>query len=74
MQQIKLKVHGGTGLENKTYAVNEIFHDIEDDPENVNMTIPPEISEKMGWVPGDVLKITVENGVMSITKVDNGKG
>ena len=61
-------------MENKTYAVNEIFHDIEDDPENVNMTIPPEISEKMGWVPGDVLKITVENGVMSITKVDNGKG
>ena len=56
-------------MENKTYAVNEIFHDIEDDPENVNMTIPPEISEKMGWVPGDVLKITVENSVMVITKV-----
>jgi bifunctional DNA-binding transcriptional regulator/antitoxin component of YhaV-PrlF toxin-antitoxin module len=37
------------------------------------MNIPPEIAEKMGWTPGDVLKITVENGVMSITKVDNGK-
>jgi|TARA_B110000503_G_C7081005_1_gene385140 hypothetical protein len=61
-------------LENKTYAVNEIFHDIEDDPENVNMTIPPEISEKMGWVPGDVLKITVENSVMVITKVTDVKG
>ena len=61
-------------MENKTYAVNEIFHDIEDDPENVNMTIPPEISEKMGWVPGDVLKITVENSVMVITKVTDVKG
>ena len=61
-------------MENKTYAVNEIFHDIEDDPENVNMTIPPEISEKMGWVPGDVLKITVENSVIVITKVTDVKG
>ena len=54
--------------------MNEIFHDIEDDPENVNMTIPPEICEKMGWVPGDVLKITVENSVMVITKVTDVKG
>jgi hypothetical protein len=56
------------------YNADEIFEDIDGDPENVNMNIPPEIAEKMGWTPGDVLKITVENGVMSITKVDNGKG
>ena len=55
------------------YSADDIFEDIDGDPENVNMNIPPEIAEKMGWTPGDVLKITVENGVMSITKVDNGK-
>jgi len=27
----------------------------------------------MGWQPGDALKIQVENGIMSITKVDNGE-
>ena len=32
-----------------TYKVEDIFEDIEGDPENVNMTIPPEISERMGW-------------------------
>lgn len=55
------------------YSADDIFEDIDGDPENVNMNIPPEIAEKMGWIPGDVLKITVENGVMSIAKVDNGK-
>ena len=55
------------------YSADDIFEDIDGDPENVNMNIPPEIAEKMGWIPGDVLKIIVENGVMSITKVDNGK-
>jgi len=32
------------------------------------MNIPPEILEQMGWVEGDVLKITVDDGVMSIKK------
>jgi AbrB family looped-hinge helix DNA binding protein len=32
------------------------------------MTIPPEISERMGWTEGDILKITVENGQISISK------
>tara|TARA_B110000503_G_C7149605_1_gene414547 strand:+ start:1746 stop:1931 length:186 start_codon:yes stop_codon:yes gene_type:complete len=61
-------------LVNNVYSAEEIFQDIDGDPDNVNMNIPPEISEKMGWVPGDILKITVENGVMSITKVTNGEG
>ena len=51
-----------------TYKVEDIFQDIEGDPENVNMTIPPEISERMGWTEGDILKITVENGQISIIK------
>jgi len=53
-----------------TYKVEDIFHDIEGDDKNTNMTIPPEISERMGWVEGDILKITVENGQISITKKD----
>ena len=51
-----------------TYKVEDIFQDIEGDPENVNMTIPPEISERMGWTEGDILKITVEGGQISISK------
>ncbi|MDB4330932.1 hypothetical protein N9993_00110 [bacterium] len=57
---------------NREYKVEEIFEDIEDDPENVLMNIPPEISEQMGWQPGDTLKINIERGVISITKVENG--
>jgi AbrB family looped-hinge helix DNA binding protein len=53
-----------------TYKVEDIFKDIEGDAENVLMTIPPEVSEKMGWKPGDVLKITVDNGTISISKVE----
>jgi len=37
------------------------------------MNIPPEVSERMGWEPGDVLKITVEDGVISITKKENNE-
>lgn len=55
------------------YNADEIFQDIEGDPENVNMIIPPEIYEKMGWNPGDTLKITVEKGVISIIKVTDGE-
>ena len=57
---------------NREYKVEEIFEDIEDDPENILMNIPPEISEQMGWQPGDTLKINIERGVISITKVENG--
>lgn len=53
-----------------TYKVEDIFQDIEDDENNVLMNIPPEIAERMGWQPGDVLKITVEDGNIVITKVE----
>jgi AbrB family looped-hinge helix DNA binding protein len=57
-----------------TYKVEDIFQDIEGDPDNVNMTIPPEVAERAGWKPGDILKITVENGQISITKKEqNGQ-
>ena len=42
-----------------TYKVEDIFEDIEDDPDNVLMNIPPEILEQMGWKEGDTLNIEV---------------
>ena len=51
-----------------TYKVEDIFEDIEGDDKNVLMNIPPEISERMGWTEGDILKITVEDGQISISK------
>jgi len=55
------------------YKVNEIFEDDPDNPDNVLMKIPDEISEKMGWKPGDVLKITQDKeGSISITKSKDG--
>ena len=51
-------------------ATTFIFEDIEGDEENVLMNIPPEILERMGWGPGDTLNISVEDGVISISKKD----
>lgn len=57
-----------------TFKAEEIFEDIPDDPENILMNIPPEISEKMGWVPGDVLRILVgDQGTIQIEKVEQQK-
>lgn len=54
-----------------TYKVEDIFEDIPDDPDNVNMTIPPEICEQMGLVPGDMLKILWgDQGTIIIQKID----
>jgi len=62
-------------MKNETiiYPAEEIFQDIEGDEENVLMNIPPEIAEKMGWNPGDTLKIEVlESGGLCISRVENG--
>jgi hypothetical protein len=54
-----------------TYKVEDIFEDIPNDPENVNMNIPPEIAEQMGLVPGDSLKILWgDQGTIIIQKLD----
>jgi AbrB family looped-hinge helix DNA binding protein len=54
-----------------TYKSEDIFQDIEGDRENVLMNIPPEIADRMGWKPGDVLEIKVVEGSISITKTKN---
>lgn len=39
------------------YKVEDIFEDIEGDEENVLMNIPPEVAERAGFKPGDILVI-----------------
>jgi formylmethanofuran dehydrogenase subunit D len=53
---------------NKTYLVEELFHDIPGDPDNVIFQIPPEICEQMDWKEGDTVHIKAEDGKMTITK------
>lgn len=55
------------------YNVDEIFEDDPENPDNVLMKIPDEIAERMGWKPGDVLKITTEEGSIVIEKKENGE-
>lgn len=52
------------------YNVEEIFHDIPGDPDNVMMTIPPEILEQVGWKAGDTLNIEVKDGALHLSKKD----
>lgn len=52
-----------------TFKAEDIFHEIPGDPENVMMTIPPEICEQQGWKEGDTLNIKLENGGIVISKV-----
>lgn len=51
-----------------TYLVEDIFHDIPDDPDHVMMTIPPEICEHANLKEGDTVHIKAENGSLIITK------
>lgn len=53
------------------YKQEEIFQDIPNDAENSLMTIPPEVSEAVGLVPGDTVKIEVgDKGTIIINKID----
>jgi len=59
--------------ENKkfTFKVEDIFEDIPDDSENVNMNIPQEVADAIGLLPGDELKISFgDQGTIIIEKLD----
>jgi len=60
-----------TDKTNKTieYKAEDVFQDIEGDPDNVNMMIPPEVLEKMGWGEGTKIKVVAEEGVITITEI-----
>lgn len=50
------------------YNADEIFQEIDGDPDNVLMKIPDEILEATGWKEGDELNITIEDGAITISK------
>ena len=52
----------------KWYKVEDIFKDIEGDPDNVLMNIPPEINEHLGLKEGDTLDVTTEGNNIIISK------
>lgn len=51
-----------------TFNAEDIFEEIEGDPDNVILKFPPEILENTGWKEGDTLDITVENGAIVVKK------
>lgn len=54
--------------ESKVYDAKDIFEEIPGDPDNVMMKIPPEVYEKLDWDEGTVLKITIQDGAIVLTK------
>jgi len=53
-----------------TFKAEDIFGEIPENPENVNMTIPPEVAEAVGLEPGDPIKIMVgDQGTIIIEKL-----
>lgn len=50
------------------YNAEEIFEEIDGDPDNILMKIPQEILDHNGWKEGDELTITVEDGAIVISK------
>ena len=53
-----------------TYNAEDIFEDIPDDPENVNLKIPEEIAEQIGLTPGDKVRILWgDQGTIIIEKI-----
>jgi AbrB family looped-hinge helix DNA binding protein len=55
-------------MEKLTFLTEEIFSDIPGDPDNVIMTIPPEICESQGWKEGDIIIVTVDDGKLILSK------
>ncbi len=55
-------------MEKLTFRTEEIFSDIPGDPDNVIMTIPPEICESQGWKEGDIISVTVDDGKLILSK------
>jgi len=53
-----------------TYKVEDIFTDIPGDPDNVLMTIPPELMEDWGWKEGDDIDVSAENGSLVLVKIE----
>lgn len=51
-----------------TFNAEDIFQEIDGDPDNIMMKFPDEVLEQTGWKEGDVLNIKLEDGAIVITK------
>ena len=51
------------------FTAEDIFKEIDGDPENVMMKFPDEVLALTGWKEGDTLDIKVEDGKIIVTKV-----
>jgi len=57
-----------------TYDFNDIFQDIPDDPDNVNMVLPPDVMQAAGIKEGDTIEVRLtDNGQLIIKKAKNGE-
>ena len=57
------------------FKQEEIFEDIPNDPNNINMKLPDEVCEAAGFVPGDTIKILWgDQGTIIIEKVKDNSG
>lgn len=61
-------------MSSRTYNYDEIFEDIEGDPDNVLLKIPPEICEEVGFNEGDLIQVTLEGKALLIMKKVNDNG
>jgi len=53
-----------------TFKQEDIFENIPDDPENMNMNIPEEVAEQAGIKPGDPIRILWgDQGTIKIEKI-----
>jgi hypothetical protein len=60
---------------NALYKAEDIFQDIEGDPEHVTMTIPEEILREKGWGEGTRIKVEVgDQGTLIITEIKDEDG
>ena len=51
------------------FTAEDIFQEIEGDPENVLMKFPDEVLKLTGWKEGDTLDVKLEDGKIIVNKV-----
>lgn len=56
----------------RTYPVEEIFFDIEGDPDNILFQVPEAIAQDMQWMEGDTISIEADSNrrCIILKKVD----
>jgi hypothetical protein len=55
----------------KEYKYEDLFSEDPNDPENLILTIPPEIMEAKGWTEGSRIKISVgDQGSLILEDID----